>query len=166
MISTPSETIFNFNKKSKLTNWTIINDDVMGGKSSGSFHIDKDGYGVFKGHVSLENNGGFSLLHYRFKEINTTSYTKVVLRVKGDGKLYQFRVKKKFSDHYAYIGKFTTTNDWETIEIKFNEMYPAYRGKTLDMPNYANNGIEEIAFLIGNKKTEDFMLMINTIVLK
>jgi len=36
----------------------------------------------------------------------------------------------------------------------------------LDIPNYKNNGIEEIAFLIGNKKAESFILIIDNIVLE
>ena len=39
-------------------------DVVMGGKSSGSFALSPEGHGVFKGAVSLENNGGFSSLRY------------------------------------------------------------------------------------------------------
>ncbi len=161
-----TQIIFDFNTHSDISNWSVVDDVVMGGKSSGSFDIDQSGHGIFKGHVSLENNGGFSLLQYRFKKINTAPYTKVILRVKGDGKSYQFRIKAKASDYYSYIGKFDTSTAWETIEITLHEMYPAFRGRTLDIPNYADDGIEGIAFLIGNKKAEDFMLMIDSITLK
>ncbi|MGB5553645.1 MAG: CIA30 family protein, partial [Flavobacteriaceae bacterium] len=139
---------------------------VMGGRSAGSFYVDEDGHGIFKGHVSLENNGGFSSLRYRFKKMNTAAYTKIVLRVKGDGKPYQFRVKAKASDYYSYVSQFKTANEWETIEISLSDMYPAFRGRKLDIPNYSNDGIEEIAFLIGNKRTEDFILMIDNIALR
>jgi len=161
-----TQTIFDFDSNSDITKWIIVDDVVMGGRSSGSFDIDENGHGVFKGNVSLANNGGFSSLRYRFKQINTTAYSKVVLRIKGDGKSYQFRVKAKASDYYSYIGKFSTNKEWETIEIPFNEMYPAFRGRTLDIPNYSNDGIEEIAFLIGNKKSEGFILLIDSIILK
>ena len=33
----------------------------MGGRSSSTFKLDKDGLGVFEGNISLENNGGFIL---------------------------------------------------------------------------------------------------------
>lgn len=166
IMTAQSETIFDFEKNSNLTNWTIVDDAVMGGRSAGSFYIDEDGHGVFKGNVSLENNGGFSSLRYRFKKINTTSYTKVVLRLKGDGKPYQFRVKSKASDYYSYISQFKTTDDWVTIEISLADMYPAFRGRRLSIPNYSGDSIEEIAFLIGNKKTEVFNLKIDKISLK
>jgi len=45
-------------------------------------------------------------------------------------------------------------------------MYPAFRGNTLDIPNFPAENLEEIAFLIGNKKAENFALMIDSISLE
>jgi NADH dehydrogenase [ubiquinone] 1 alpha subcomplex assembly factor 1 len=65
-ISMQAQVIFDFNKKSDLQDWIIVDDVVMGGRSSSTFKLDKDGLGVFEGNISLENNGGFSSLRYRF----------------------------------------------------------------------------------------------------
>ena len=89
--------IFDFNKTSNIDNWKVIDDVVMGGKSSGTFYLNKEGKGVFKGSVSLENNGGFSSVKYQFKEIKIKQYSKIVLKIKGDGKTYQFRLKSALS---------------------------------------------------------------------
>lgn len=158
--------IFHFHTGSDISQWKIIDDIVMGGRSSGTFGLNDQGNGVFKGKVSLENNGGFSSLHYRCEKMETTSFSSVLIRVKGDGKSYQFRIKDALRHPYSYIAKFDTSGVWETIEIPLREMYPAFRGRTLDIPNYANTGIEEVAFLIANKKEEHFELLIDTIVLK
>ncbi|WP_231367646.1 CIA30 family protein [Gillisia sp. JM1] len=158
--------IFDFNKKADITNWTIVDDVVMGGRSSGNFYLNKEGNGVFEGRVSLENNGGFSSLRYDFDEISTKSYSKIVIKVKGDGKSYQFRMKSKSADYYSYVTSFDSSKDWETIELQLTDMYPAFRGSDLDMPNYDKESIEEIAFLIGNNKAETFKLEIESIVLK
>lgn len=166
LITMQTTTIFDFSKKSDTTNWEIVDDVVMGGRSSGTFHVNIEGNGVFEGRVSLENNGGFSSLRYRFDKISTKPYTKIMLKVKGDGKTYQFRIKGKSSDYYSYITYFNTTKDWETIEITLADMYPAFRGRKLDISNYDQESIEEIAFLIGNKKAEAFHLEIDAIVLK
>jgi hypothetical protein len=40
-------------------------------------------------------------------------------------------------------------------------MYASFRGRKLDKPNFSEKNIEEIAFLIGNKKAESFQLEIN-----
>ncbi|WP_250629569.1 CIA30 family protein [Aureibaculum algae] len=166
LITMQTTTIFDFSTKSDTSNWKIVDDVVMGGRSSGSFQVNEAGHGVFKGRVSLENNGGFSSLRYNFDNISTTSYSKIMLKVKGDGKTYQFRVKSKASEYYSYIATFTTTTDWETIEISLSDMYPAFRGRKLQASNYDKESIEEIAFLIGNKKAEAFTLEIDSIILK
>mgnify|MGYP001300270260 CR=1 FL=1 len=54
----------NFTNSSDVSGWMVVDDIVMGGRSSGLFRLDKDGHGVFTGEVSLENNGGFSSVRY------------------------------------------------------------------------------------------------------
>ncbi len=166
MMILPAQVIFDFNKNADTSKWKIIDDVVMGGKSSGNFYINGSGNGVFEGEVSLENNGGFSSLRLRFDKVSTEGFTKIVVKVKGDGKKYQFRIKTKTSDYYSYISYFESKQEWTDIEIPLKTMSPAFRGRKLDIPNYDADFIEEIAFLIGNKKEERFKLEINKIMLK
>ena len=158
--------IFEFNKKADISNWSVVDDVVMGGRSSGNFYLNNEGHGIFEGQVSLENNGGFSSVRYDFEKMSTKDFSKVIIKVKGDRKSYQFRVKSKSSDYYSYITSFKTSKDWETIELKLTDMVPAFRGRNLDMPNYDKESIEEVAFLIGNNKAQTFKLEIESIVLK
>jgi len=159
-------TLFDFDSKSNISNWRIVDDVVMGGKSDGKFKVNSNENGLFYGKVSLENNGGFSMVQYTFETKAVNNYSKVCIKLKGDGKIYQFRVKKTNDDKHSYISSFKTTKDWETIEIPFNSMYAAYRGRKLNIPNYDGEQIEMIAFLIGNKKAESFNLEIDSIILK
>ena len=55
IIMIQTSTIFNFNKKSNITKWTVVDDKVMGGKSLGKFSLNEEGNGVFEGAVSLKN---------------------------------------------------------------------------------------------------------------
>ena len=64
-----AQIIFDFNKNSNIQGWKFVDDIVMGGKSLGSFKLSPDGFGLFEGHISLENNGGFSSVRYRFKKL-------------------------------------------------------------------------------------------------
>ena len=161
-----STTIFHFSEKSKIKNWKIVDDVVMGGRSSGKFYLSKEGNGLFEGSVSLDNNGGFSSLRYQFDKISTKQYSTIILKVKGDGKAYQFRIKTKSSDYYSYIAYFNSPKKWETVELSLADMYPAFRGRKLNISNFQGDSIEEIAFLIGNKKAENFKLEIDSIILK
>lgn len=159
-------TIYDFTKSKDKRQWRIIDDVVMGGRSNGSFKVNTDGHGVFYGTVSLENNGGFSSVRYNFESIESTEYNSFLLRIKGDGKSYQFRVKDSRYHRYSYIYTFETSGQWQTIKIPFNQMYPSFRGYRLDAPNFEGQNMEEIAFLIGNKKAENFNLLIDFIKLK
>jgi len=116
-------TIFNFTKDANISNWRIVDDVVMGGRSNGNFTINKEGHGVFKGNVSLENNGGFSSVRYRFNTIDVSKAKTIVLKVKGDGKQYQFRVKANQNDYYSYISYFETNTKWQTISINLKDTY-------------------------------------------
>ncbi|WP_405266469.1 CIA30 family protein [Cellulophaga sp. Ld12] len=155
--------VYTFETNKITSQWSVIDDAVMGGKSSGSFFINENGKGVFEGNVSLENNGGFSSLRYQFATIETSSYTKLKIVLKGDGKRYKFRVKAKQTGKHSYTTYFNTSGVWETIEIALDKLTPAFRGTSLNLPNYDQQSIEELAFLIGNKKEEHFILEIDRI---
>lgn len=166
LFAMPDAVIFHFSPQSEIRSWVIVDDVVMGGRSSGSFGLNEDGHGVFEGRVSLENNGGFSSVRHTFPKRSTDGYSKVSIRLKGDGKNYQFRVKANARDYYSYITTFSTSGEWQTVEIQLEDMYPSFRGRKLDMDNFSKAGIEEIAFLIANKKAESFKLVIEKIELK
>ena len=156
-------TIFNFTKGVNIKNWSIVNDDVMGGISSSFFKLSKAGHGIFKGDVSTENNGGFASVRYIMDELNIKASTVIRIRVKGDGKNYQFRLKNKTSDYFSYVTTFTTSGDWQTIEMQLNDFYASFRGRKLDLPNFNKKEIGQIAFLIANGKDETFKLEIDSI---
>lgn len=155
--------IFDFNKESDLKNWTVVDDGVMGGKSLSTFKLDSNGFGVFEGGISLDNNGGFSSVRYGFQKKTVTNYTKIRIRLLGDGKAYQLRIKAKTGDYYSFVAPFNTSKEWQEIEVTLKDMYPSFRGKKLNFSNFSNDAIEEVTFLIGNKKEETFRLLIDKI---
>ena len=159
-------TLYDFNNEVPDNDWRVINDGVMGGLSKGEFSVNAAGHGFFHGQVSLEKNGGFSSVRHRLDLFDTSNFSQFKLRLKGDGKTYQFRVKADVTQRHSYIGKMQTSGDWEIITIQFSDMYPAFRGRLLDLPNYSGETISEIAFLIGNKKKETFALEIDYIKLE
>ena len=162
----PQIILFDFNKETNISDWNIVDDGVMGGKSQGNFELNNQGYAKFSGFVSLKNNGGFSSVRCRIQKENVEQFQQVVLKIKGDGKNYQFRIKDDSQHYYSYIKEFKTSGDWEEITINLNEMYPSFRGRRLDLPNFSSNFIDEIAILIGNKKEENFTLLIDKIYLQ
>lgn len=157
-----AKTIFDFNSSADTKSWSTLNDDVMGGVSSSTFKINKDGHGLFEGNVSTANNGGFASVRYS-SNIVTQSSKYIKIRLKGDGKDYQFRIKENSSDFESYITTFSTSGNWETISIKLSDLYPSFRGRKLDKPNFEAASIEEISILIANKQNESFKLILDKI---
>ena len=155
--------LIDFNNKSPSNAWTVVNDGVMGGLSAGNFYVNDIGNGIFEGEVSRENNGGFSLVRHRFDPIPVTNFSKCLIRLKGDGKRYQFRLKSKAADKHSWVSYFETTADWQTIGVSFDELFATYKGKRLDMSHFPAHAIGEVAFLIGNKKAEKFRLEVEKI---
>lgn len=52
--------VYTFTTQTKINEWRIVNDGVMGGVSKSSIALTADGHGKFAGYVSLQNNGGFA----------------------------------------------------------------------------------------------------------
>lgn len=158
-----AQEIYDFNRQGNLNGWFVVDDVVMGGRSSGGMQLSDEGYAVFKGNVSLENYGGFSSVRYRFDKMSAGDQSVFKIRVKGDKKNYQFRAKTSVRERQSYVYEFSTSGQWEVIEIPFEKMYPSFRGMTLDMPNYPGQDLQECSILIANKKNESFRLEIDRI---
>ncbi|MGB7393627.1 MAG: CIA30 family protein [Pricia sp.] len=149
-----------------LSGWYIQDDVVMGGVSEGHMRLNDTGNLLFSGTVRLENNGGFSSIHQRMSKKEVSDFTHVILKVKGDGKAYQFRIKSNDDERHSYVKDFETSGDWETIQLPLKDFYPVFHGETLDKPNYAGDTMTDVGILIGNGRKENFELEIERIFLK
>lgn len=163
MLVTTGITIVDFSDERSMRNWRVTNDTVMGGVSSSSIELNENGTAVFSGRVSTANNGGFGMGRLPVRVQLIEGVETIRLKVKGDGKKYQFRLKASNSQRYWYVQTFQTANDWEEIILRLEDFYPSYRGYRLNKENFSSSTIREIAVLIGNKKNEDFELLIESI---
>ncbi|GGD42365.1 CIA30 family protein [Muriicola marianensis] len=159
-------TLFQFSDQADLSAWRIVNDGVMGGLSKGKLTLSEQGHGVFTGFVSLENNGGFTMIQHAFRPVEATHFTSLEIRLKGDGKKYQVRLKSSPTQYYNYSHTVSTTGEWQSIKIPFSEFRPQFRGRQLSKAPYPGQELGEVAILIGNKKAESFRLEIDEITLK
>ena len=134
--SSQSQSIFHITKTANISQWSIVND------------------------------GGFTSVRYRFSALEVNRTSKIKPRLKGDGREYQFRIKDDSRQYYSYITTFSTSGEWQGIEIPLGEIEPSFRGRKLNIPNFSENQIEEIVFLIANKKEERFELLLDSVVLE
>lgn len=158
--------IYDFSVANSVESWQIVNDGVMGGLSKSTISLSEDGHGNFQGHVSLANNGGFASVRL-LTDIEVKPKNKhIVLKLKGDNKTYQFRLKGSSNQRQSYVHDFKTNGEWQTIRLNLDEFYPQFRGQKLDLSNFDFSKIEEVSFLIANKKEQDFELLIDSIELE
>lgn len=157
--------IYTFSQQTNPNEWRIVNDGVMGGISNSSIQLIDNKYGQFSGHVSLENNGGFASIQLDISQ-PVEEKKHIVLRVKGDGKTYEFRLKGFSNQPESYVHSFNTTGEWENIKLPINQFYPQFRGRRLNLSNFNFKTIEQLSFLIANKQEEDFTLLIDWIALE
>ena len=146
-----------------LLSWNIVDDTVMGGRSRGSFIINNN-IGEFKGYLSLANNGGFSSVraYYPYDLIGISSIT---LRVKGDGRKYNFRVRTNKNSWASYSHSFSTeSNTWQEITLNIQDFFPTYRGYNVqNVQRLSKLLIREIGIMISDKNEGNFALMIDWI---
>ena len=115
--------------------------------------------------VLIENNGGFSSIQLNLEDVKTANNQIIELQLKGDGSLFQFRIKAAKYDRHSYVYDFKTTGQWETILIPLKDMLPSYRGYKLNIKNFDHSYIDRIGFLKASKKNSAFQLEIKSIAL-
>lgn len=154
-----------FNDSSEADNWFVVNDTVMGGRSSASARMVESGLS-FTGELSLENSGGFASIRRVLDQKVPVSGVSFSLRVKGDGRPYQLRFRPSgYWSEVAYAAIFETENgEWQTIDIALEGFVPVYRGrKVIGAPDFDPSDMEYIGFMLADKRAGDFSLTIGEI---
>ena len=143
--------------------WRSVNDGVMGGISSGGM-IRVDDMLRFEGELSLENNGGFASVR-RMVDPELSKAKSVRLKLRGDGREYQFRLRTNDRlDGIAWRAKFRTTGDWQTVNLEIKEFEPVFRGRLLADAGPLNTGeIRQIGLMLADKRPGPFRLEIKSI---
>ena len=144
--------------------WSIVNDGVMGGRSTSKLSLTDQKTALFTGFVSLENNGGFASSRAGFVSLDLSAYGGVTLRVRGDGRRYQLRFRQDGAfDGVAYGVEFKTTlGEWIEVNLPFETFQATFRGYVprgsgpLDPTN-----IRQLGILIGDEKEGPFALEID-----
>lgn len=120
--------IIDFNKgKRNLKQWSKIDDVIMGGKSSSgwnevSWNGEGDSFCRYSGDL-ITDGGGFCGTTVKNINFNVDGFDGILLKVRGDGYRYKFRLKPKDSDpsdSTLYQAIFPTIKGiWEDIYIPF-----------------------------------------------
>jgi uncharacterized surface protein with fasciclin (FAS1) repeats len=145
--------------------WTSVNDSVMGGVSKGGFERTDRGTLLFKGNLSLENNGGFSSIRSNPKPMNLSGTEALSVRAKGDGRTYwlELRVKRQMRAS-SYRADFPTTAEkWEDVLIPIENFKLQAFGQLLPSEPLNLEDVESVGFTLADKKEGEFKLEIESI---
>ncbi|MEO9494721.1 CIA30 family protein [Vibrio splendidus] len=151
--------MIDFTQASEHQNWTVTNDDVMGGISTGEL-IYLNNMSRFRGELSLENNGGFSSVK-RSIESPAHEIDSAELIFVGDGRTYQLRFTTwKEGNRVQYKHDFDTIKGERLNKVfHFNDFQAVFRGRLLsDAPELKAQDIKQIGFLIADKQPLPFEL--------
>ena len=153
--------------ESSKIRWIVVNDGVMGGLSQGHIAWDDAGILRFRGDLSLENNGGFSSIRTTSGEWDLADQAGIALRVRGDGRTYQFRLESDARYRgmpVSFSAEFPTTQDqWLVVHLPFTDFRGGWRGR--DLPDKVLNpsSIRQLGVLLGDKQEGPFAVEIDWI---
>jgi hypothetical protein len=150
-----------FNKEQHLDDWQVTNDSVMGGVSLGYTQLENETF-IFSGTVSTENNGGFTSVFKKLPKLSD-GIESVSIRIMGDGKPYQLRVRSQVMGYeLAYKIAFSTRqNTLETHTFNLADFKASFRGRNIDnAPVLIPTSISHVGFLVTAKQTQNFSLSV------
>jgi len=147
-------------------NWQIVNDSVMGGISTSGLNRVSDEFVRFSGRLSLANNGGFASVRASGRIPDLSKTNAIIIRVKGDGRRYQLRVRAGDGGRGPdYSADFQTRlGEWQTHYLPVADFVPGWRGRQLKRgPAIEPKQIRSIGILLGDKTPGSFSLDIDWI---
>ncbi len=142
--------LINPSKDIGIKNWTIVNDDVMGGISNSTVLINDKKHLIFKGYLSLENNGGFASSRLDIGK-NNLNDVKFFLRQKNMRASYSCDFKSQ-------------KNEWIIVQLPVENFRPTWRGYTYsNYPNLDLDKVNSLSLQISDKQEGKFNLAVEYI---
>lgn len=146
--------------------WQTVNDNVMGGRSSGgpSFF---DGLMVFSGETNTDG-GGFSSLRLPLAENALREFDRVTFRARPDGREYMVTFDDNVSSrdrrvsHRAPLG-FGPADEWQEVSVVFEDLFPAIFGRPIDDLPFDKNLAMRMGIMISDGLDGPFRLEIDWI---
>lgn len=156
-----SQTLISLSNGLDAEEWYVINDGVMGGLSESQI-VQLDTCISFRGVVRLENNGGFASIRKRVTPVVDLLKDPVVhLKVRGDGKKYECRLRMKGS-RLSYVHVFpTTASEVTTVTLQIQDFQPTFRGRSFELKEvgyFDLSRLEEFGLLIAGKQKGEFQI--------
>jgi len=158
-----SQTIASFENPATLSNWGVVNDSVMGGVSTSGFRQTENGTLLFKGQLSLENNGGFVSLRNRPRNLDLDNVVGFVVRARGDGRAYYLDLREsRQMTAGSFRASFATRDEeWTETYIPTSEFVRQSFGRPYPNTPLRPHRISSLGFTLSDKNPGPFRLEID-----
>ena len=164
--TTTTNMLIDFTDKKAGHQMNVVNDGVMGGLSQGTIEMTQNDSLLFKGNISLQNNGGFSSFRIAGKQWDLSPWKGIEILVKGDGRAYGLRAttdERFLRSSVSFTADFKTEEDeWVKLQIPFSAMKASWRGRKLDR-NFDPAQIKGLGIILADKQAGKFALEIKSI---
>ena len=157
--------LFDFTDLDNAALFHSIGDRVMGGVSTGGMSPG-EGFALFSGEVSFENQGGFASIRSETGAWDLSAYNGIQLEVCGDGRTYKLSLTTDPRyDSVVYRARFSPpAGKWSKVSLAFEDFVPMFRGeKVPGAPPMDPSRINTFGFLISDRQEGPFQLKIRSI---
>ncbi len=147
--------------------WSPLTDQLRGGRSWIDLKLSNQLSALITGELFLIDGAGFSSVRFaRTKEPkiwDLSSFGKVIVRVKGDGRLYRILLKDlnmaESIESYSYEASFMTNSEVQEIHLPLASFVATRRGRALpNAPPLVLSQIVEIGLQINDKIEAPFAI--------
>jgi NADH dehydrogenase [ubiquinone] 1 alpha subcomplex assembly factor 1 len=152
--------VIDFAADNEHRRWASVDDVVMGGRSDSRLARDGERC-VFRGVLSLENNGGFASVRCAPSDLDLAGARGLALRYRGDGKTYKLRLRMDGKlDGVSYEARFDTLpGEWMETAFDLAEFRPVWRGNAVpNAPALDPARVRSVTLMISDKQAGEFEL--------
>ena len=159
-----ARTLFDFSAVDAASQWQIVNDGVMGGRSTSAAAITSAQQMRFSGSLSLANNGGFASVRSRPRRLGLQPGDSIMLRVRGDGRRYTFNLYvPDRRTAFSYRTEFTTVaGQWMEIRLPLDRFVATSFGRPVG-GSLNPRRVDSVGILLGDKNPGRFEITVDWI---
>lgn len=154
--------LFTFDRNDPAV-WSVVNDGVMGGRSSGFAAVD-NGMLRFSGTL-VTQGGGFTLVRAR-RVVDLTGQLGVELRVRGSGRQFQVEVDDGTSAYGRRVSRrapFATSAEWALVRVPFSALRSTIFGRTVNAPDIDVARVQGVGLYMADGQDGAFWLEVSAV---
>ncbi|MFC4635904.1 CIA30 family protein [Dokdonia ponticola] len=164
MTSTPYD--IDFGTSCTDCDWFVVLDGVMGGRSDGTVTETAESI-IFKGSISLENNGGFASYRSPYRSYDLSPFKEVHVRYKSTGQNFALTLAnyRRFYKPNFKASLPGTNGEWKEVVLPPSS-FKKYRLGNMLSGNPSSEELKNVirlGLISNDKKASDFMMEIDYI---